>query len=97
MSTTRAMAAVITSGVAIAAGMLVGGSALAHADPDDSAPSSTTPFTSNGAYANIRSIVYWTGPYCIPVRAPGYPEGHHTMITSICGQNSVANYVAYPG
>ena len=37
----------------------------------------------SGAF--ITSIVYWTGPNCIPVR---YSEGFTTDIATICGKYS---------
>ena len=44
--------------------------------------------------AFITSIVYWTGPNCIPVR---YSEGFSTDIAMICGRYSERHYFALPG
>ena len=44
--------------------------------------------------AFITSIVYWTGPNCIPVR---YSEGFYTDIGMICGRYSERHYFALPG
>lgn len=44
--------------------------------------------------AFITSIVYWTGPNCIPVR---YSEGFSTNIDMICGRYSERHYFALPG
>ena len=44
--------------------------------------------------AFITSIVYWTGPNCIPVR---YSEGFTTDIGTICGKYSERSYFAVPG
>ena len=44
--------------------------------------------------ALITSIVYWTGPNCIPVR---YSEGYHTDTGVICGRYSERSYFAFPG
>jgi hypothetical protein len=65
----------------LAAGMLVGGPGSAHADP----------------LSKIRSVVYWTGINCIPIRAPQYPNGRYTTTIMFCGGYSEANYSAYPG
>ena len=46
----------------------------------------------SGAF--ITSIVYWTGPNCIPVR---YSEGFTTDIATICGKYSERSYFAVPG
>jgi hypothetical protein len=67
------------------AGLLVtaaiGAAPQAHADP----------------LHHIRSIVYWTGPPCITVTSPTYPNGHHTMNYVVCGGLSSAEYSAYGG
>ena len=60
---------------------LVGGVALA-------APANAQ----QGAF--ITSIVYWTGPNCIPVR---YSEGFYTDTSMICGRYSERHYFALPG
>ena len=44
--------------------------------------------------ALITSIVYWTGPNCIPVR---YSDGFSTDIAMICGRYSERHYFARPG
>jgi hypothetical protein len=44
--------------------------------------------------AHITSIVYWTGPNCIPVR---YSEGFYTNTSMICGRYSERHYYAVPG
>ena len=69
----------LAAGAAMAA--LVGGVALA-------APAQAQ----QGAL--ITSIVYWTGPNCIPVR---YSEGFSTDIAMICGRYSERHYFARPG
>ncbi len=45
----------------------------------------------------IRSEVYWTGPECIPVMSPHYPDGHYTEMSMVCGGFSNATYSAFPG
>ena len=44
--------------------------------------------------AFITSIVYWTGPNCIPVR---YSEGFSTSVAMKCGGYSERTYFAAPG
>ena len=44
--------------------------------------------------AVITSIVYWTGPNCIPVR---YSEGYSTNVAMKCGGYSERTYFAVPG
>ena len=82
---------IVVAALAIALGILAGIAAAgwpgsAHAAPPPPAN------TQQGAF--ITSIVYWTGPNCIPVR---YSEGYHTEIGVICGRYSERNYFAFPG
>jgi hypothetical protein len=45
----------------------------------------------------IRSVVYWTGLNCMPVRSPYYPNGTRVGVTTICGGYSDVSYPAIPG
>lgn len=45
----------------------------------------------------IESVVYWTGPSCIPVVSPRYPDGRTTSMITACGGYSDAHYLAFDG
>ncbi len=66
---------------------LMGAAAIAAAVPL-AAPAQAAP----GAW--ITSIVYWTGPDCIPVR---YSKGFYIDTDMICGRYSERHYFALPG
>ncbi len=51
----------------------------------------------HAAMSQIVSEVYWSGPTCIPVRSPNYPNGHYTQTSMVCGGFSTATYPAFPG
>ena len=51
----------------------------------------------HAATSRIVSEVYWSGPACIPVTSPHYPDGRYTQISMICGGHSTATYSAFPG
>ena len=83
----------------LAAGVLCSGLATAHADPSDintNTPEFSTDTVTGGLVA-IRSVVYWSGANCIPIRAPEYPDGRTIKTNIFCGGYSEANYWAYPG
>ena len=70
--------------------LICGGlAALAIATAVSVAPTAQAQY---GAF--ITSIVYWTGPNCIPVR---YSEGFYTDTSMICGRYSERHYFAVPG
>ncbi|OBH91276.1 hypothetical protein [Mycobacterium sp. E2733] len=51
----------------------------------------------HAAMSRIVSEVYWSGPACIPVRSPHYPDGSYTQTSMVCGGHSTATYYAFPG
>lgn len=55
------------------------------------------PATAHADSYHIESVVYWTGPSCIPVLSPQYPDGRYTSTISICGGYSSAQYFAIDG
>jgi hypothetical protein len=68
---------------AITAGLAVGGAVLAAPAQAD--------------YYNVESVVFWTGPSCIPTRSPQYPDGRYLGVIMICGGYSDARYTAASG
>lgn len=50
------------------------------------------------AYASaVRSLIWWSGPECIPVRVSNAPDGYGWDIKQACGGHAERSYYAVPG